>query len=112
MPLTVCLQDLRGVFGAGVPEDPTRNPGVLSRPYLSLDVGGLVTPELTTAATDRGAIAAAALDLVDALLTGDRPPASRERDTGGPRGAAAPGAGAGGRPRRTVEPYLVARGSA
>ncbi|WPF82222.1 LacI family DNA-binding transcriptional regulator [Sanguibacter sp. 4.1] len=77
-----------------------------------LDVGALVTPELTTAATDRGVIAAAALDLVDALLTGDRPRASRERDTGGPHGAAAPGAEAGGRPRRTVEPYLVARGSA
>ena len=35
-----------------------------------LDLGGLITPELTTVATDRGVIAAAALDLVAILLAG------------------------------------------
>lgn len=56
-----------------------------------LDLGGLVTPELTTVATDRAEIAAAALDLVALLLSG---------------------APSGEVHRRTITPTLLVRASA
>lgn len=55
-----------------------------------LDLGGLITPELTTVATDRAVIAAAALDLVAVLLDGS------------------PGAEVH---RRTITPQLLVRAS-
>lgn len=77
-----------------------------------LDVGALVTPELTTLATDREDVAAAALDLVEVLLTGDGRRAARRGDTGSPQDAAAAGAASDGRLWKTVVPHLVVRGSA
>lgn len=60
-----------------------------------LDLGALVTPELTTVATDRAVIAEQALDLVELLLPGRAPAAA-----GTPR------------PVRLVTPRLTVRASA
>lgn len=99
---------MKGMAQAGrrVPED------VAVVGMDGLDLGGLVTPELTTAATDRGVIATAALELVDALLVGDGERRGGPAEDG--RRSEAPGpaeASAAARPRRTIVPHLVVRAS-
>ena len=100
---------MKGLARAGtrVPED------VAVVGMDGLDVGALVTPELTTVATDRGDVATAALDLVEVLLLGGRErPGEHPATEGRPADTGPPEASAATRPRRTIVPHLVVRASA